>query len=124
MNDLNKVILIGRVTRDPELKTTSNSMVCKFTLASNHSIYNKATNENKQEVGYFDCIAWGKTGEILAKYLTKGKRVAIEGSLRYSSWEGSDGKKRSKIEVYIEQFQFIDNKVDQMSDKIIDSPNQ
>ena len=110
-NDLNRVILIGRLTRDPELKSTSGgSYFCRFSLASNRTIYNKQTNESKEEVGFFDCVAWGRSAELIQKYLQKGRRIAIEGSLRWSSWENAEGKKMSKTEIFVESFQFLDSK--------------
>lgn len=112
-NDINRVILIGRLTRDPELKSTNTgSYFCRFSLASNRSIYNKQTGESREEVGFFDCVAWGKPAETIHKYLQKGRRICLEGSLRYSSWEGADGKKQSKVEIHVENFQFLDAKQD------------
>ena len=110
-NDINRVILIGRLTRPPELKSTnSGAYFCRFSLASNRSIYNKQSGENRDEVGFFDCVAWGKGGEAIHKYLDKGRRICVEGSLRWSSWEGTDGKKQSKVEIHVEGFQFLDAK--------------
>jgi len=108
--DINKVILIGRLTRDPELKSTnSGSFFCKITLAVNRSFYRKE-GDVKEEVGFFDCIAWGKTAEIISKYLQKGRRVGIDGFLRFSSWENQEGKKQSKVEIQIENFQFLESR--------------
>ena len=115
-SDINRVILIGRLTRSPELKTTNNGQsFCRFSLASNRSIYNKQTQESRDEVGFFDCIAWGKQGETIHKYLEKGRRICVEGSLRWSSWE-ADGKKQSKVEIQVEQFQFLDSKGEQKTE--------
>ena len=109
-NDINRVILVGRLTRDPELKSTnSGSYFCRFTLASNRSIYRK-DQDPKEEVGFFDCVAWGKQAEVISKYVQKGRRVGIDGSLRFSSWENAEGKKQSKVEVFVENFQFLDPK--------------
>ncbi len=109
-NDLNVVTLIGRLTRDPELKTTPNGKVlAKFTLASNRTY--KVGEETKEEVGFFDCVSWGKQAEVMARYLTKGKRIAVQGSLRFSKWE-VEGKKGSKVEINVENFQFLDGKQD------------
>lgn len=113
MSDVNRVIIIGRATRDPEFKSTNGGQsVCRFSLASKRHAYNKQTQESREEVGYFDCIAWGKSGEALQKYLTKGKRICVEGSLRWSSWEGADGKKHSKVQIQVEGFQFLDSNKD------------
>ncbi len=110
-SDINNVVLIGRLTRYPELKSTNSGQTfCRFTLASNRSIYNKQSGESRDEVGFFDCVAWGKGGEAIHKYLDKGRRICVEGSLRWSSWEGSDGKKQSKTEIQVEGFQFLDAK--------------
>lgn len=110
-SDINRVILIGRLTRSPELKTTNNGgTFCRFSLASNRSIYNRQTGESRDEVGFFDCFAWGKGGESIHKYLAKGRRICVEGNLRWSSWEGTDGKKASKVEINVEGFQFLDPK--------------
>lgn len=108
-SDINRVILIGRAVRDPELKSTnSGSYYCRFTLASNKSIYNRQTGETRDEAGFFDCVVWGKAAENLTKLLKKGKRCCVEGSLKWSSWEGADGKKQSKTEISVETFQVID----------------
>ena len=112
-NDINRVILIGRLTRDPELKSTNNgNYFCRFSLASNRNVYNRQTGESRDEVGYFDCVAWGKSAETIHKYLQKGRRICVEGNLRWSSWEGTDGKKQSKVEINVEGFQFLDAKQD------------
>lgn len=107
-NDINKVILVGRLTRDPELKSTpGGSQLCRFTMASNRTVFVK-DGENKEEAGFFDCIAWGKLAEVVSKYAQKGRRVGVDGSLRFSSWDNAEGKRRSKVEIYVENFQFMD----------------
>ncbi len=112
-NDINRVILIGRLTRDPELKSTNGgNYFCRFSLASNRNIYNRQTGESRDEVGFFDCVAWGKSAETIHKYLQKGRRICVEGNLRWSSWETTDGKKQSKVEINVEGFQFLDAKQD------------
>lgn len=109
-SDLNRVMLVGRLTRDPELRSTnSGAYLCRFTLASNRTIFQKDA-DNREEVGFFDCVAWGKLAEVISKYTQKGKRVGVDGSLRFSSWEGNDGKKQSKVEIFVENFQFLDGR--------------
>jgi len=109
-SDINKVFLIGNMVRDPELRSTpTGSYLCRFTLASNRDIYVK-DGENKKEVGYFDCLVWGGRAEVMSKYGVKGKRVAVDGSLKFSSWDNADGKKQSKVEILVENFQFLDSK--------------
>ena len=108
MSDVNRVVLIGRLVRDPELKSTNTgTYFCKFTLASNRTISQKE-GEKKDEVGFFDCIAWGKLAEVISKYTQKGKRVSVDGSLRFSSWE-HEGRKQSKVEIYVENLQFLES---------------
>ena len=109
-NDINRVILVGRLTRDPELKNTnSGTKLCNFTLASNRTQFVK-DGENIDHVGYFDCVAWGKLGEIISKYAVKGQRVGVDGNLHFSSWENADGKKQSRVTINVENFEFLDNK--------------
>ena len=97
MPDVNHVILIGRLTRDAELKYTSGGMaVCKFAIA-----VNKRRKQGEQwvdEANYFDIVLWGRSGETLNQYLVKGKQVAVEGELHQNRWE-QDGQARSKIEI-------------------------
>ncbi|MCW7493087.1 single-stranded DNA-binding protein [Leptospira sp. 2 VSF19] len=104
-NDLNKVLLIGRMTRDPEFKSVNGSSVVNFSIANNR-VY--VTNgEKKEETHYFDCVAWGRLADILKQYAGKGKQVAIEGRLQQQSWETPEGKKASKIRVYVETAQLL-----------------
>lgn len=111
MSDINKCVLIGRLTRDPETKqTNSGQSFTRFSLASSRAIYNRDTKETKYEAGFFECTCWGKGGEAIAKYAKKGARICVEGPLRWSSWEGTDGKKNSKVEINVESFQFLDAK--------------
>lgn len=108
-SDINKTILIGRLTRDIEIKTTnSGAMIGKFSLASNRK--EKSGDTWTDKPGFFDCVAFGKSAETLQKYTKKGSKLCVEGSLRWSSWEGSDGKKASKVEIAVESFQFFDAK--------------
>lgn len=105
--DINKVVIIGRLTSDPELKQTqSGTSVASFSVANNRS-YTK-DGEKKDNVSFVNCVAWGKTGEIIAKYCKKGKQVAIEGRLQTDSWDDKEtGKKRSAMKVVVETFQFL-----------------
>lgn len=109
MSDVNRVVLIGRLTRDIEIKTTnSGAMIGKFSLASNRK--EKSGDTWTEKPGFFDCVAFGKSAETLQKYTKKGSKLCVDGSLRWSSWEGSDGKKASKVEIAVESFQFLDAK--------------
>ncbi len=102
----NKVILMGNLTRDPELRTTPNGAnVCSFSLAINRS-WKDANGQTQEAVDFIDCTAWGKAGEIIAQYTQKGRPLLITGRLQSRSWE-QDGQKRSKVEVNVEDFNFI-----------------
>ena len=111
MTDINKVILIGRLTREPELKyIPSGTAVANFSLASNKSF--TQNGEKKESTSFFNCIAWAKLGEIMAQYCKKGHRIGIEGKLQQRSWEDKDGNKRSAVEIVVDNFQFLDSKKD------------
>lgn len=110
--DLNRITLIGRLTRDPELKyIQSGSAVANFSVANNR-VFVTGNGEKKEEVNFFDCIAWGKLGEIIVEYCKKGKRLAIEGRLQQNRWEDKEGNKKSRIEIIAENVQFLDGKAD------------
>ena len=102
----NKVILMGNLTRDPETRTTpSGQSVTSFGLAVNRT-WRGADGSNQESVSYIDCVAWGKAGEIMAQYLQKGRPVLVSGRLEQRSWE-KDGQKHSKVEVIVEDFNFV-----------------
>jgi len=114
MPNLNKVMLMGNLTRDPELKSTQGgTSVCKFGLAINRR-WTDASGTTKEDTTFVDCVAWGKTGEAIAKYLAKGKPVYVEGRLTLEQWQDKEsGANRSKMGVTVEAFQFIDSKPSQ-----------
>ena len=111
MASYNKVILMGNLTRDPELRTLPNTQtqVCDFSLAVNRR-WKDAGGADREEVLFIDCAAFGKTGQTIGENLTKGRPIHIEGRLRFEQWEQEDGQKRSKIRVVVEQFRFVDRK--------------
>jgi single-strand DNA-binding protein len=105
MASFNKVMLMGNLTRDPELRYTSNgSAVTSFGLAVNRKF--KQGDEWKDDVCFVDITVWGKQGENCAEYLSKGRPAFIEGFLKFSTWE-SDGQKRNKLEVVANTVQFL-----------------
>jgi len=109
MNDINTTTQIVRLTRDTETRyLSSGKSVTSFSGASSKS-YSK-DGEKKETVSYFDFIAWGKSGEIISEYCKKGSRICVNGSLQQSRWDDQDGKKRSKIEIVVDNFQFLDGK--------------
>jgi single-strand DNA-binding protein len=100
-------MLIGNLTRDPDLKyTPGNQAVCEIGLAVNRK-YRTKEGEDREETTFVDCEAWGKQAEVLKQYMTKGKPLFIEGRLKLDTWEDKDGGKRSKMRVVIENFQFL-----------------
>jgi len=107
----NKVILLGNLTRDPETRTTPNGQsVTSFSLAVNRT-WRNANGENQESVSYIDCVAWGKAGEIIAQYVSRGRALLVSGRLEQRSWEDKEsGQKRSKVEVIVEDFNFIDSR--------------
>jgi single-strand DNA-binding protein len=108
MANLNKVMLIGNLTRDPELRVTpKGTAICQFSLAVNRKFRDEA-GADREEVTYVDIEAWGKSGEHIAKYCTKGRPLFVEGRLRLDQWEDKNTKeKRSRMKVVCDNFQFL-----------------
>ncbi len=107
---LNQVILMGNLTRDPELRQTPNGQnVCSFSLALNRSYKDQHSDEWKEVTDYIDVVAWGPLGERVAEYLSKGRRALVQGRLQSRSWE-QDGQKRSKVEVLASDVTFLDSR--------------
>jgi single-strand DNA-binding protein len=108
MPSLNKVLLMGNLTRDPELRVTpKGTPICQFSLAINRK-FKMESGESREEVIFVDIEAWGKQGEAIAKYLTKGRPLFVEGRLKLDQWEDKNTKeKRSRMKVVLEQFEFI-----------------
>lgn len=112
---INRVILIGRMTRDPEKRTlTSGSNVCSFTLA----VDNPPRRDGGNSTSFISCQAWTKTADNVCQYCHKGSLVAIDGRLSQRSYEGKDGSKRSIVEVICDKVQFLERKGSQESTSI------
>lgn len=108
MVSLNKIILIGNVGTDPEMRfTPSGNPVTSFRLATNR-VYTTADGERKQETEWFTIVTWRKQAESCNQFLTKGQRVYVEGSLRTRAWEGRDGQRRVTAEVIANRVLFLD----------------
>jgi len=123
----NKVILIGNLTRDVELRYTPNgTAIAKFGLATNRTFKDNVTGENKQEVMFIDITVFGRSAEVANQYLAKGRRVLVEGRLVYDQWVDSSGQKRSKHSIVAERLQFMDSKasVDEGMSANYTAPNQ
>lgn len=114
MASFNKVILVGNLTRDPQVRYTPSGMaVSDLGLAVNRSWFDKQTNQKKEEVTFVDVTAWGRTAEIAGEYLAKGKQVLIEGQLRMDQWDDKEtGQKRSKLKVFCENLTMLGSRQD------------
>ena len=114
MASFNKVILMGNLTRDPEVRyIPSGSAVTELGLAVNRTWFDKASNTRKEEVSFIDVTLWGRTAEIAGEYLSKGRPVLIEGRLQMDSWEDREtGKKRSKLKVVGDQMTMLGSRGD------------
>ena len=99
--DMNQLNIIGRMTRDPEAKQAGQTTICNFSIAVN--------GFKKDEVSFFNMTAFGKTGEFITKYLKKGSRVAVTGSIKQDTWE-KDGQKQSKVSIIAQTVQGLDSK--------------
>jgi single-strand DNA-binding protein len=108
MASVNKVMLLGRLTADPELRyTPKGTAVCDLRMAMNRTYTDPGSGEKKEEATFVDVTAWGRTAEISAQYLKKGRQVFIEGRLKFDQWE-QEGQKRSKLSVTADQVTFVD----------------
>ena len=108
---MNNVTLVGRLTKDPEVKTTqTNKSTCTFSIA-----VDRPTKEKTAD--FISCVAWEKNAELIGKYLTKGSRIGIIGAIQSRSWEGTDGKRIYVTEVLVNRIEFIDTKKDKAAKK-------
>lgn len=109
MASYNRVILLGNLTRDPEMRyTANNTPIVKIGIAVNDRVKNRDSDQWEDRPNFFDCTAFGRVAELINQYFSKGKPIFIEGKLRWDSWEDrQSGQRRSKVEVIIDNFQFI-----------------
>jgi single-strand DNA-binding protein len=107
MASLNKVMLIGNLGKDPEMRYTANGKaVTTFSLACSRT-YNATDGERREETDWFDIVAWDKTAELCSQFLQKGRQAYVEGRLHTRSWEGQDGQKRYRTEVVAQNVLFL-----------------
>lgn len=107
MANYNKVILVGNLTRDPQLSyLPSQTPVCEFGLAVNRR-WRGSNGEPREETCFIDCRLYGRQAETFNQHMTKGRPVLIEGRLQYDTWEGQDGTRRSKHRINVQTFQFL-----------------
>jgi single-strand DNA-binding protein len=105
---INRVVISGNLTRDPELRSTpSGYTILNIGVAVNDRRRNQQTNEWEDYANFVDCVVFGNRAEYLSRALRKGSKVVIEGKLRYSSWENKDGQRRSKIEIMVDDIDFM-----------------
>lgn len=96
---------VGRLTRDCEVKRAGLSTICKFSIACND-------NYSKDKTHFFNCVSFGKQGDIIAKYFSKGSRIYIYGFIKQESWTDKDGNKKSSVTLHVDGFEFVDPKKD------------
>ncbi len=114
MASYNKVILMGNLTRDPEMKyLPSGTAVANFGIAVSERYTDRQTGEQKENVCFVDVEAWDRQAEIVNEYLSKGSPVFIDGALKFESWETEDGTKRNKLKVRLLRFQFVGGRRDE-----------
>ncbi len=108
---INRVMISGNLTRDPELRSTASGMaVLNLGVAVNDRRKNQQTGEWEDYANFIDCVMFGSRAEAVAQYLSKGTKVAIEGKLRYRQWESQQGDKRSKVEVAVDDIEFMSSR--------------
>ena len=107
MRGFSKAIIVGNLTRDPELRSTpSGTSVCSFSVAVNR-VFRDSSGSQKEDVSFIDCSAWGKLGEMISQYAKKGSGVLVSGRLSQRTWEDkTSGQKRSRVEIVVEDFNF------------------
>ncbi|MYB02416.1 single-stranded DNA-binding protein [Candidatus Poribacteria bacterium] len=110
---MNKVILMGNLTRDPELKILpSGTSVANFGIATNERWKDSQTGEDRENVTYVDVETWNGQSEVINKYFKKGSPILIEGALKYESWDAEDGTKRNRLKVRMQRFEFVGSRSD------------
>ena len=118
MANLNKVMLIGRLGQDPELKNhDGGNSVCNFSIATNETWNDKKTNEKVENTEWHNIVMWGRLAELASEYLRKGSQVYVEGKLQTRNWDDDSGNKRYKTEVVAFKMEFMDSKPEENSDE-------
>lgn len=126
---INRVNITGNLTRDPELRATAGgTQMLAFGVAVNDRRRNQQTGEWEDVPNFVDCIVFGSRAEAVSRFITKGSKVAIEGKLRYSAWENKEGQRRSKLEVIVDEIDFLSRQGQQVTSpaaeaaKVADTP--
>ncbi len=109
--DLNRATIIGRLTKDPEARTTTSGInVTSFTVATGTSWVDKTTGEKKEQTEFHNVVAWRKLGEIIAQYMKKGRQIYVEGRIQTRSYDGQDGTKKYRTEIIADNIIMLDGK--------------
>ena len=116
MPNLNKVFLIGHLTRDPETRAVGETSVTNFGIATNHKWQSK-DGEKKEEVYFGECQCWGKRGEAIARFVKKGDALSVQGRLRLEQWDDKGGVKQTRTRIEVEDFQFLGGKRDETPER-------
>ena len=117
MANLNRVFLMGNLTRDPELRyTQGGTAIAKFGMAVNRK-WTSPEGERKEDVCFVDITAFGRQAEVICEYCHKGNPLFVEGRLQYSTWQSQEGQKRNKLEVVVEGFQFLGGRPEEESEE-------
>ena len=126
---INRVNITGNLTRDPELRATAGgTQILSFGVAVNDRRKNQQTGEWEDVPNFVDCIVFGSRAEAVSRFISKGSKVAIEGKLRYSAWENKEGQRRSKLEVIVDEIDFLSRQGQQVTSpaaeaaKVADTP--
>lgn len=126
---INRVNITGNLTRDPELRATAGgTQMLAFGVAVNDRRRNQQTGEWEDVPNFVDCIVFGSRAEAVSRFISKGSKVAIEGKLRYSAWETKEGQRRSKLEVIVDEIDFLSRQGQQVTSpaaeaaKVADTP--
>jgi single-strand DNA-binding protein len=106
--DLNRATILGRLTRDPEVKNTPNGKTVASLSVATNSVWTDKSGAKQEKAEYHNCVLWGKIAEIAGQYLTKGKRVYVEGRIQTRDWVGQDGVKRYRTEINVDNMIMLD----------------
>ncbi len=110
---INLVVLGGNLVRDPELKyTPSGTAICDFTIANSETWKDGQSGEMKEKTGFYNCLCWGKRGEIINEHFEKGKPILVKGKLEFQTWDTQDNQKRSAVKINVLDFDFVGYKKD------------
>lgn len=105
-NDINRVVVAGRLVRDPEMRhSTNGNAFCRFSIANGRTY--TAGGERREETSFLNCVAWGKQAELVAQYMRKGRQVIVDGRLQQRSWQNDQGQKQSIVEIVTDRVQFL-----------------